>query len=130
MLLHHPRYLIFVERAQQLWFEQLLGAGRFDWQNFPDLYLVVRRLEIEYLQSVDGVMPLLIALWPGTLRAAKQETCFAFFSADGQTLLCRGRRVNCKVDPKTHQPQIWSDLFRERMQAQIDVCKMTEGLKG
>ncbi|MCC5834121.1 MAG: hypothetical protein JJU20_05255 [Opitutales bacterium] len=120
MLLHHPRYLILVERAQQLWFEQLLGAPRFDWQNFPDLYLVVRRLEIDYLESIAGVMPVHVVLWPGQLRAAKQETHFAFFSEDGKRLFCRGRRVNCKVDPKSHQPQIWTDTFMQRMHAELD----------
>lgn len=118
MVLHHPRYLVLVERAQQLWFESLLGSQRFDWQGFPDLYLVVRRIEIDYFDSIDGVMPVHIALWCGTLRAAKHETRFAFFDGTGRRLFCRGKRWNCKVDPQTHEPRMWSDAFRERMEAE------------
>jgi len=123
MLLHHPRYLVFLERAQQSWIEQVLEAPRFDWQNFPDLYLVVRKLEIEYLHSVDGVRDLSVHLWCGGVRAAKMSTCFEIRSRDGETLFARGERTNCKVSPQTHEPVIWSDLFLERFGKLAEVAR-------
>lgn len=116
MLLHHPRYLVLVERAQQQWFEEILNAPRFDWQNFPDMYVVVRKLELDYVFSIDGVRDILVLLWPGKIRAASQVTHFAFLSADGQRLHAYGYRQNCKVDPLSHEPRIWSDAFREQME--------------
>lgn len=111
MILHHPRYLIFVERAQQLWFEYLLGAPRFDWKNFPDMYLVVRKLEAEYLLPVDGVVPIRVAIFPLQIRAATLRIGFRIESPDQLKVYCRGERLNCKVDPATHEPRIWSDAL-------------------
>jgi acyl-CoA thioesterase FadM len=122
MLLHHPRYLVLVERAQQSWFEEVLSAPRFDWQNFPDMYVVVRKLELDYVSSIDGVRDILVLLWPGKIRAASQRTNFAFYSADGQHLHAYGYRLNCKVDPHSHEPRIWSDAFRSEMEKRGDLA--------
>jgi len=114
MVLHHPRYLVLVERAQQAWIEQVLGAPRFDWRNYPDMYLVVRRIEADYLRPVDGVMDLIVVLRCTGLRAATMTIAFEIRSADGAILYARGERLNCKVDPRTHEPRLWSDAFAER----------------
>ena len=98
MILHHPRYFVFIERAQQAWMESVLGAPRFDWRNFPDMYLVVRRLEAEYLVPVEGVRDITVVLWPVSIRAAKLEIQFEIRSPDLKTLYCSGLRLNCKVD--------------------------------
>jgi acyl-CoA thioesterase FadM len=123
MILHHPRYFVFVERAQQAWMESVLGAPRFDWRNFPDMYLVVRKLEAEYLLPVEGVKDIVVVLWPEQIRAAKLVMGFEIRSRDLETLYCTGRRVNCKVDRETHRPVMWTDAFLESVQSGMILCK-------
>jgi acyl-CoA thioesterase FadM len=113
MILHHPRYFVFIERAQQAWMETILGAPRFDWRNFPDMYLVVRQLEAEYLVPVEGVCDITVVLWPERIRAAKLEMGFEIRSRDLETVYCRGRRVNCKVDRASHKLVFWTEGFIE-----------------
>jgi acyl-CoA thioester hydrolase len=115
MLLHHPRYLIHVERAQQAWFEHLLGASRFDWRNHPDMFHVVRRIEIDYLRPVDGVFPVVVLLWCRRLRAAALETGFLLAAADDGRVFARGCRTNCRISMEDRQAVMWSERFRERM---------------
>jgi len=119
MILHHPQYLILVERALQAWMEHVLAAPRFDWQNFPDMYLVARKIEIDFLGSVTKPSTVLVQLWCLQLRAAKWSVGFRLVSEDGQTTYAEGRRLSCKVAPETHQPRLWSDLFLERMGALV-----------
>ena len=121
MILHHPRYFVFVERAQQAWMEEVLGAPRFDWRNFPDMYLVVRRLEVDYLVPVEGVRDITVVLWPEKIRAAKLEMGFELRSRDLRTLYCHGRRINCKVDRETHRPEFWSAAFMDAVSGLIPV---------
>ena len=122
MILHHPRYFVFVERAQQAWMEEVLAAPRFDWRNFPDMYLVVRRLEVEYLVPVEGVRDVTVVLWPEKIGAAKLEMGFELRSPDLGTLYCRGRRINCKVDRETHRPEFWTGAFMEAVDKLIPVA--------
>ena len=123
MILHHPRYFVFVERAQQAWMESVLGAPRFDWRNFPDMYLVVRKLEAEYLLPVEGVRDITVVLWPERIRSAGLDMGFEIRSPDLETLYCSGRRVNCKVDRETHRPAFWSEGFVEAVESAVKSCK-------
>lgn len=41
-LLHHTRYLLHLERAQQKFFEKLLGVPDFDVDRDEDIYVVVQ----------------------------------------------------------------------------------------
>ena len=125
MILHHPRYFVFIERAQQAWMEAVLGAPRFDWRNFPDMYLVVRKLEAEYLVPVEGVRDITVVIWPESIRAAKLVMGFEIRSPDLATLYCRGSRVNCKVDRESHRPVFWTDAFLEKVGKAITVSKET-----
>ena len=123
MILHHPRYFVFVERAQQAWMESMLGAPRFDWRNFPDMYIVVHKLEAEYLVPIEGVKDIVVVLWPERIRAAKLEMGFEIRSPDLETLYATGRRVNCKVERETHRPAIWTDSFLEAVRSAMILCK-------
>jgi acyl-CoA thioesterase FadM len=127
MLLHHPRYFVLVERAQQAWIEDRLGAPRFDWRNFPDMYLVVRKLDAEYLSPIEGVQLLTVVLWPERIRAAKLVMRFELRSRDLQTVFCRGSRTNCKVNPESHEPTFWSDRFRAVVENEIQSRESAEG---
>lgn len=119
MILHHPQYLVLVERAQQAWVEHVLEAPRFDWENFPDMYLVARRVEIDFLGSVAKPGHVLVDLWCLQLRAAKWKVGFRLRSEDGHAVYAQGHRLNCKVAPETHQPRLWSDRFQECMGALV-----------
>lgn len=123
MILHHPRYFVFVERAQQAWMEAVLTAPRFDWRNFPDMYLVVRRLEVEYLVPVEGVCDITVVLWPEKIGAARLEMGFELRSRDLETLYCRGRRVNCKVDRESHRPEFWTEPFLESVGKEVRIAE-------
>ncbi|MFP4281757.1 MAG: acyl-CoA thioesterase [Opitutales bacterium] len=114
MLVHHPKYLTLVERAQQAWFEAVLEAPRFDWRNFPDMYHVVRRVEVDYLSPIDGVMPVAVVLWCQRLRAAGMTTGFALQTDDGSRLFARGARTNCRIALEDHRPVMWTETFLER----------------
>lgn len=119
MILHHPQYMIFVERAQQAWMEEVLQAPRFDWRNFPDMYLVVRRIEIDYLHPIEGVQDISIILWPTRIRAANLEMAFEIRSTDTKQLFCLGKRLSCKVNPSTHRPTFWTDAFRNEVESTL-----------
>lgn len=123
MILHHPRYFVFVERAQQAWMEAVLGAPRFDWRNFPDMYLVVSKLEAAYLRPVEGVRDITVVLWPETIRAAKLKVCFEIRSRELETLFCRGMRLNGKVDRQTHRPAFWTDGFIQSVEKACRIAK-------
>ena len=123
MILHHPRYFVFIERAQQAWMESVLGAPRFDWRNFPDMYLVVRKLEAEYLVPIEGVRDITVVLWPVAIRAATLQIQFEIRSPDLEILYCRGMRLNCKVDKETHRPVFWTEAFMQAAAGEIEAAK-------
>jgi len=118
-VLHHSRYLQFVERAQQALFDELMGAKEFSPEKYPDVYVVVRRLEIDYLVSLRGVTPFMVVLWGVRLREAGLTVGFEFRSDDGTVLHARGERTVCKLGLQTHQPTGWSAEFRSKYEAWV-----------
>jgi acyl-CoA thioester hydrolase len=113
-VLHHSRYLQFVERAQQALFDELMGAKEFSPEKYPDLYVVVKRVEIDYLTPLRGVNPFLVALWGVRLREAGLTVGFEFRSDDGATLHARGERTVCRLGLQTNEPAGWGAEFRAR----------------
>lgn len=113
-VLHHSRYLQFVERAQQALFDELMGAQEFSPEKYPDLYVVVKRVEIDYLAPLRGVAPFMVALRGLKLREAGLTVAFEFRSDDGATLHARGERTVCKLGLQTHEPAGWSVEFRDK----------------
>lgn len=115
-VLHHSRYLKHLERAQQAFFQQLLGVDDFNAQRDEDIYVVVRNLEIDYRAPVRNPGPVLIRYTVERVRAAGVTMPFAFLSANGETLHCGGRRTVCKLSGLTHQPAEWSPPFRAALE--------------
>ncbi len=113
-VLHHSRYLQFVERAQQALFDELMGTTEFSPEKYPDLYVVVRRVEIDYLTPLRGVTPFMIVLRGVKLREAGLTVGFEFRSEDGKELHAKGERTVCKLSLGTHEPAGWSAEFRAR----------------
>ena len=118
-VLHHSRYLQFVERAQQALFDEMMGAAEFSPEKYPDLYVVVSRIEIDYLAPLRGVTPFLVALRGVRLREAALTIGFEFRSDDGAVLHARGERTVCKLGLKTNEPASWSAEFRAKYEPWI-----------
>lgn len=110
-MLYHARYLNFLERAQQSFFDLVMQAECFDPKRYPDTYQVVRDVQVRYLRSIDFVGPFFIAMRVAKVRAAGITMEFAFRSEDGQTLYAKGTRTACHLG-EDHQPAPWSDTFR------------------
>ncbi len=113
-VLHHSRYLQFVERAQQALFDEMMGAAEFSPEKFPDVYVVVQRLEIDYLASLRGVTPFMVVLRGVRLREAGLTIAFEFRSDDGSILHACGERTVCKLGLQSHTPAGWSPEFRAK----------------
>ncbi|WP_309387152.1 acyl-CoA thioesterase [Cerasicoccus frondis] len=111
-VLHHSRYLMHLERAQQAFFQHLLGVPDFNARRDEDIYVVVRNLEIDYKTPVRNPGPVLIRYRVQRVRAAGVAMAFEFLSGDGETLYCSGVRTVCKLSGKAHQPAEWSPGFR------------------
>jgi len=115
-VLHHSRYLMHLERAQQAFFQHLLGVEDFSAQRDEDIYVVVRNLEIDFRTPVRNPGPVLIQYTVSRLRAAGVTMEFKFCSGDGETLHCQGLRTVCKLSGQTHQPTEWSPAFRAALE--------------
>ena len=113
-VLHHSRFLKHLERAQQAWTDRILETNAFDPDRYPDLYVVVRRVDIEFLAPLRGVVPFQVRLAVDRVREAALTVRFAFRSADGTVLHARGQRTVCRLSGRTHQPCGWTAPFRER----------------
>jgi len=121
-ILHHSRYLKHLERAQQGFFDVLLGAKEFDPETYPDIYVLVRRVEVDFKASLRGVIPFKIELKVERVREAGLTVGFAFRSPDGATLYAAGKRVVCKMSGQTHQPTGWSAGFRDQLEHWCDLA--------
>lgn len=119
-VLHHGRYLHHLERAQQAFFQELLGVGDFNAERDEDIYVVVRNLNIEYREPVRNPGTIKIHYTVSRLREAGVEMAFQITSPAEETVYARGSRTVCKLSGKTHQPTGWSAPFREALQAWAD----------
>lgn len=116
-ILHHSRQIRYVERAQQALFDRVMGMQEFDPYKFPDLNVVVKRLEVDYLKPLKGVRPFQIEMRVLRLRGAGMTTSFEFKSEDGGDIYTRGIREVCKLSIQTWEPELWTDDFRTRFES-------------
>ncbi len=115
-VLHHSRLIAHAERLQQAWFDRVMEPEAFDPARYPDLYVVVKNVNVTYEVPMKGVGPYRAFLWVKRLREAGLTTGFEFRSADGQKRYCRGERTVCRLSAQTHQPCGWTAVFRERVE--------------
>ena len=104
-----------------------MGAEHFDPDKYPDIYVLVRRIEIDFKASLKGVIPFKIELKVERVREAGLTIDFSFCSPDGTTLYACGKRVVCKMSEKTQQPTGWSKGFREQLQKWGALASKSEG---
>lgn len=115
-VLHHSRYLMHLERAQQAFFQHLLGVSDFNAQRDEDIYVVVRNLDINFHAAIRNPGPIIVRYTVARLRAAGVTMDFELRSGDGDILHSSGSRTVCKLSGKTHEPTEWSPPFRTAME--------------
>lgn len=118
-MLHHPRYLYHVERAQQYFFQHLLGVNDFNSERDEDIYVVVRSIQLELLQPMKNPGFINIQIEVLKVRGGATTLGFNIFDADQQTLFAHGNRVVCKLSGKNHSPTLWTEHFRHKLEAYL-----------
>lgn len=116
-VLHHTRYLIHLERAQQKFFEHLLGVSDFNVERDEDIYVVVHSLEARFREPLrtPGKMNVIYAI--ERVRSGGVTMTFEMLGATTTAIYCTGRRTVCKLSAQTHQPAAWTGNFRQAMEA-------------
>lgn len=118
-VLHHTRYLLHLERAQQKFFEHLLGVDDFDADRDEDIYVVVHSIDSRFRTPFIKPGPLIIDYTIERIRSSGVTMQFVLRSEDSKTVFCDGSRTVCKLSANTHQPTTWSAPFRKAMEAYI-----------
>lgn len=116
-VLHHSRYLHHLERAQQAFFQHLLGVGDFNADRDKDIYVVVKNITVNYLKPIRNPGEILVRYTVARIREAGLELDFEILSGDTQQVHCRGQRTVCKLSDTTHTPTGWTPKFREALVA-------------
>jgi len=111
-MLHNSRFPAHVERATLAWFRSNGATWQLDVERNPDQFHVVRELRIEYLNPLLGPNDMRIDLWVERLGNTSCSYGFLCSSADGRVPYARGERTIVKIDPESHRPAPWSDMFR------------------
>jgi acyl-CoA thioester hydrolase len=114
-VLHHSRYLTHLERASLAWFGEMLGMQEFDPIHFPDLYQLVHRVEIDYLEPIRGPQSLEIRIAVERVRAGALVTRFQFHSPKDGRIFCKGLRTVVRMSQSNHQPALWSESFYQTL---------------
>lgn len=115
-LLHHTRYLIHLERAQQKFFEHLLQVRDFNTERDEDIYVVVHSLEARFREALSNPGKIAIEYEIDRIRSGGVTMTFRISGVDTGVLYCTGLRTVCKLSSKTHQPTIWTPKFRDALE--------------
>ena len=115
-LLHHTRYLLHLERAQQKFFEKLLNVADFNAERDEDIYVVVHSLEMRFRQPVSNPGFIEVDYSIERIRSSGVTMAFSIRDPKAETLYCDGLRTICKLSGETHQPTPWTEAFRKAME--------------
>lgn len=115
-VLHHTRYFLHLERAQQKFFEHLLGVDDFNADRDEDIYVVVHSLESRFRQPVRNPGTIVIEYAIERIRSCGVTMAFEIRDPKTEIVYCDGTRTVCKLSGKTHQPTPWTDAFRLAME--------------
>jgi acyl-CoA thioester hydrolase len=118
-LLHHTRYMLHLERAQQKFFEHLLGVDDFNVERDEDIYVVVHSLETRFREPFDNPGPLVVDYGIERIRSGGVTMDFVVRDPEGGKVYCEGKRTVCKLSADTHQPAPWTEAFRKAMEAYL-----------
>ncbi|MEC8190632.1 MAG: thioesterase family protein [Verrucomicrobiota bacterium] len=115
--LHHTRYLLHLELAQQRFFEQLLGVTDFDADRDEDIYVVVHGLEARFRVPLSKPGKIIVDYQITKIRSCGVIMDFTIRASEGKTVYCTGTRTLCKLSAETHRPAPWTNAFRAAMEA-------------
>lgn len=118
-LLHHTRYMLHLERAQQKFFEHLLGVDDFNVERDEDIYVVVHSLETRFREAFDNPGTLVVDYGIDRIRSGGVTMDFVIRDSEGKHVYCEGKRTVCKLSAETHQPAPWTEPFRQAMEAYL-----------
>ncbi len=118
-VLHHTRYLLHLERAQQKFFQQLLGVDDFDAERDEDIYVVVHSLESRFREPFRNPGPINVDYTITRIRSGGVTMSFTIYDPKSGRIFCDGNRTVCKLSAKTHQPTVWTQAFSQAMGARI-----------
>ena len=118
-ILHHSHYVLLMERAQKTMFVAMMGKDTLDPAVAPDVYVVVRDIDLHYHAPIRPECDVKLILTVRKVRAAGLTVDFEFRSADLAILHAKASRTVCRMDGTTHQPAPWSDEFRGKHEALV-----------
>ncbi|MGB0414242.1 MAG: acyl-CoA thioesterase [Coraliomargarita sp.] len=116
-VLHHTRYLLHLERAQQKFFEHLLGVDDFNADRDEDIYVVLHSLESRFREPVRKPGPITIDYSVERIRSGGVTMGFVIRDPENGRVYCDGTRTICKLSGQTHRPAPWTDAFRQALEA-------------
>ena len=115
-VLHHTRYLLHLERAQQKFFEHLLGVDDFDAERDEDIYVVVHGLESRFREPLNKPGPIVVEYRIDRIRSGGVTMDYVVRDPVSQRIYCDGKRTVCKLSAQTHRPAPWTEPFLEAME--------------
>jgi acyl-CoA thioester hydrolase len=115
-VLHHTRYLLHLERAQQKFFERLLGVPDFNADRDEDIYVVVHGLDARFREPVRQPGKIAVDYSIEKIRSGGVTMAFVIRHPEEDRVYCTGKRTVCKLSAITHRPAPWSDAFRKAME--------------
>jgi acyl-CoA thioester hydrolase len=116
-ILHHTRYLLHLERAQQRFFEHLLGVDDFNAARDEDIYVVVHSLQARFRLPFSKPGPIAVDYLVERIRSGGLTMSFKIRCPQTNAVYCEGDRTVCKLSGKTNQPAPWTDGFRAALEA-------------
>jgi acyl-CoA thioester hydrolase len=116
-ILHHTRYMLHLERAQQKFFEHLLGVDDFDAGRDEDIYVVVHSLESRFREAIRKPGPIVVEYGIDRIRSGGVTMDFIICHPSEPIIYCEGKRTVCKLSAETHRPTPWTEAFRQSMEA-------------
>jgi acyl-CoA thioester hydrolase len=116
-LLHHTRYMLHLERAQQKFFQHLLGVDDFNAERDEDIYVVVHSLETRFREPFANPGPILVDYGVERIRSGGVTMDFLIRDESGEVIYCEGCRTVCKLSAANHRPAPWTEAFREALEA-------------
>lgn len=119
-VLHHTRYLIHLERAQQKFFEHLLGVDDFNVERDEDIYVVVHSVEARFREPLRNPGKINIEYQIDRIRSGGVTMSFGITSPASGATYCTGLRTVCKLSTDTHEPTTWTPKFRAAMEAHLE----------
>ncbi|NBB80366.1 MAG: acyl-CoA thioesterase [Verrucomicrobia bacterium] len=116
-VLHHTRYLLHLERAQQKFFQELLGVDDFNAERDEDIYVVVHGLDARFREPLRVPGPLAVDYRIERVRSGGVTMAFTIRDPQGSAIYCDGTRTVCKLSSDTHRPTPWTEPFRAALDA-------------